>query len=1207
MRYRYEALDPGSFQRLVQAILAREIGPEFRALPIGQADGGRDGLADARVFQVKHTVKEIPSGSTAKWLEGAFEEEYDKIRRLVSRGLTKYFLVTNVEGSGNLDTGSRDKVDAWLEARRRDLGLDTITVWWRSDLDARFASAEISLKMAFLRVLPGDEALAITSLHQRDSQSRSDKALLAYISQQFELDESVRFEQVDLSGPSVQSMFVDVPVTYQVGDSAVARITRLLDSDPDDYPGELEEEAPRLIGGARLLLSDVWFGNAVLIGGPGQGKSTLLQYICQAHRAQHLGEIEYLRGVVTAPTVARVVFRIDLRDFAQWMTDVGKANRKRRPDKQAPIALERFLVGHVANRCGGNRFTAQDLVRVFADRPTLLALDGLDEVADLNQRDEVAQEIGSAVARLQADAADLMVLVSTRPGSSSAIDRLGHSFPHFFMQPLSPALRLAYLERWATQANLGVQQKASLRSTFEAKQEIPHVRELAASPMQLAILLHLMQRRGILPENRTDLYADYMKVFLDRESPKEPVVRDHRALVEEVHSFVGWHLQAKAETDGTAGRIGIDELRSLLARLLRHHGLGGELVTQLFNSVTARVLCLVQRVQGQFQFEVQPLREYFAAKYILDGAPFSRDGVSKDERLIELLKRPYWSNVMRFYAGMLSTGEVKGLPSTLRSLRQVHPYNVLPQTRSAALQLVGDQLFVRPGQLHLQEAIDSALDGPGIALAYRGFLTDAAIHFQLDEGAGLEQVADHLRRRLRYLQGEPLSRVPAIAAVFAMHSSNPIRAQFIWSDEVRTATREWLTAAAYCSALDGLNRDNAEHVLQCSHEFSPEGAEFLAVMLQSGSDCYDSSVLSRVMLDCAQNNSAKDGVSLSKHLLPIEALYNSTSAARFYPSSRSQSSLRTTSEIRSAAKILSSDEDRWIPLIGQLVELERQNAGGELDDHQFCLRRLELLFESTGDCWLMREGVVASQLFRSDPMDRLGSEQSSLSQYSQWVEGARERHEDVASWTSVINDSNDAIDWMTAVSLVLTFASSAQVYDLLPTIDDRLTVLSSDRFTALVGSLRRLARERAARRLGLRELIRTGAYSPSLKVTLLVAPHSNDTTREYLARAAWNQNRTIDEPHVARLARQLLGDHISRRLSWTSDARNDPGLRASIAFHSNVRFKKPTKADAVEILENPELFAGEGVNAAIERAEEPLSRLTPLLRLAESQSWFPEV
>lgn len=92
---------------------------------------------------------------------------------------------------------------------------------------------------------------------------------------------------------------------------------------------------------------------------------------------------------------------------------------------------------------------------------------------------------------------------------------------------------------------------------------------------------------------------------------------------------------------------------------------------------------LVSRVQGTFEFEVQPLREYFAARYLYDTAPYSPSGAQRrgtlPDRFDAIARNFYWLNVTRFYAGCYSSGELASLLSGLEDLEaseQFRHYNL---------------------------------------------------------------------------------------------------------------------------------------------------------------------------------------------------------------------------------------------------------------------------------------------------------------------------------------------------------------------------------------------------------------------------------------------------------------------------------------------------------------------------------------------------
>ena len=60
----------------------------------------------------------------------------------------------------------------------------------------------------------------------------------------------------------------------------------------------------------------------VIEGAPGQGKSTIAQYVCQVHRMKLLEKKESLRFLpknhLSSPM--RIPFKVELRDFALWLS-----------------------------------------------------------------------------------------------------------------------------------------------------------------------------------------------------------------------------------------------------------------------------------------------------------------------------------------------------------------------------------------------------------------------------------------------------------------------------------------------------------------------------------------------------------------------------------------------------------------------------------------------------------------------------------------------------------------------------------------------------------------------------------------------------------------------------------------------------------------------------------------------------------------------
>src|SRR5207237_4956 len=83
-------------------------------------------------------------------------------------------------------------------------------------------------------------------------------------------------------------------------------------------------------------------------------------------------------------------------------------------------------------------------------------------------------------------------------------------------------------------------------------------------------------------------------------------------------------------------------------------------------------------VEGTYEFEVQPLREYFAARHLYETAPYSPPGAerggTKPDRFDALARDFYWLNVTRFFAGCFSKGELPALVDRLQQLAKESPF-----------------------------------------------------------------------------------------------------------------------------------------------------------------------------------------------------------------------------------------------------------------------------------------------------------------------------------------------------------------------------------------------------------------------------------------------------------------------------------------------------------------------------------------------------
>jgi len=680
------------------------------------------------VFQVKFVRNPYQIKDVHKWLVDIINLEAPKIKKLIPRGAQKYYLLTNVKGTAHLDNGSIDKLNKVLE---KHITIPSMC-WWRDDL-SRKLELNHSLKWSYTDILGGQDILnSILFQGLSENRERRENVIRAYLADQYIWDNEVKFKQIDLQQKLID-LYTDVPIRIKKYNNKNPSLKRLfhelrLYQTHLIVPGEYFETEDALdMRAAEFILNpkvQIEIDKMLLEGGPGQGKSTISQYVCQAHRIRLLNkthDIELLPDMLKN-TPVRLPFKIDLRDVAAWV-------EKRNPypgfiseeyfTHNWQKSLEAFLVAHIFYHSKLDAFNTTDLAAVSKLSSILLVFDGFDEIANISVREEIIDFITQGINRLSSNSKSLQTLITSRPAAfSTSINFSIDNYPHFELGNVTPEITKEYVEKWIKSRRLHSRDASAIRRLVEEKLEMPHLRDLAKSPMQLAILMSLLNTRGeSLPNKRTALYDSYIDLFFNRESEKNTIIRDNRELIIDIHQYLAWVLHSEAEQFQNSGRISIDELRSKLNEYLIKEGHRTDIADKLFDAVKERVCALVSRIQGTFEFEVQPLREYFCAKYLYNTAPYSPAGAERSgtiaERFDALSRNFYWQNVLRFFAGCFSKGE---LPMLIHKLLELQNDDILKYTnypRILTSQLLSDYVFTQYPLL-LNSVVKIILDGINI-------------------------------------------------------------------------------------------------------------------------------------------------------------------------------------------------------------------------------------------------------------------------------------------------------------------------------------------------------------------------------------------------------------------------------------------------------------------------------------------------------------
>ena len=1279
--YQYEQLNDESFQQLSQSLLVKEF-PGLQCFPVGQPDGGRDAILrlfgtvpDATgfiLFQVKFARRELKQDEARKWLLRTVKGELPKVKQQIAEGAKRFVLITNVAGTAHPQAGSVDKLQALLDEH---IPIPA-QAWWRDDLDRRLDDAW-DLKFAYPALFSGTDLLRfMIEASPNEGRERRRNAITAFLSGQFESDREVKFKQAELKN-DLFDLFTDVPLVprnpAQRDEAAIEGLETAFRRAATSASGEIDSVKIRQLleiaslgeytfdgyypnvetwMGAASLLLDSDFQQAepfvIIEGAPGQGKSTITQYICQVHRMRMLA----LQGRGTVePThltsSLRLPFKVDLRDFATWLSGINPFGPVTGEDSQdvSQRSLEGFLSALVRYASGGSDFNVSDLQTTLGLSSTLIVLDGLDEVAEIKQRERVVDEITAAVPRLSAVSASLQVVVTSRPTpftNSPVLPR--RTFATYSLESLTRPLVEKYTDRWMSSHGIGQVEAKDIRQILETKLDEPHLRDLARNPMQLAILLSLIHRRGVsLPDKRTALYDNYVEMFFDRESEKATVVKENRDLLIRVHRYLAWVLQSGAEETsesanttrayGTSlsGTIAEDNLKALIRDYLERDGSDPTLVERLFGGMVERVVAIVSRVQGLYEFDVQTLREYFAARHLYQTAPYSPAGDARrgtiSDRWRSLSRNYYWLNVARFYAGCYSEGELPSLIDDLLALRDDEVFRCTSHPQLLTATLLGDWVFSQRPRA-IQDAVDMLLEPRGLRMLVAG------------AGVGLRQVDDVIVRdpggRERLIAAckdlvrpdRPIEQVLDVVRGVLRPNSEPDELFDWWIEELRSAdkahARHWCVLGEQLQCWSIIGVDAVTDLLGRAE--IPSSSVISALLhanrmdvLESSEEIFEAAV--EAVLVGERVGRSRSGSLLQRLAWSVEQ----TPLGRHRPQAAFTRRLSLREFVRRFLGREAYDEDITCPSYAiaercaRLVQIYMSEAERPLADWNTSLEPWELTIQQGTrefgerrrfvELATVAAGIRSAEEKCQDSADLfdIGRPLARRARYARLRAGSRNW------WQKQLESANKGDEIWMALLLFATWAGSRTMGALVETFDELIANLETAEWYSLHSSLRRIS-DVSSGRSGAQLLeIRVSALPPSLSVRTiaLLAERCSSATVEELYERYLTDYTGDDAILVSLRADVQVVRAIEDETKWSQAIE---GLRASYSFgapssrvlfqHLGPSFTLP-ESIAREVVNQPLEFPAAMVRLAetcCRQLDAP--RILPVGRVASNEDWF---
>ena len=394
------------------------------------------------------------------------------------------------------------------------------------------------------------------------------------------------------------------------------------------------------ISPAGKLLSYAPSSKIVILGEPGSGKSTLMQYFAVKVAQKEFSELE-----LPEQDILPILIRI--RDLAK------------QPEINILAYLQKFIP---------LKFTI-DIPEGFFDYwfkqgKALILLDGLDEIADENRRRKVVEHFYSFVKNEHY--AENKVIVTSRPVEYKRDFFRTKEFPHYDILPFDEQKIDLFIQKWHDSRSLDKQDsergQTSLKNVLKEQERI---KLLVKNPLLLTLIC-LVHRYDVyrLPQNRYKLYEAAVGTLLVSwetnryDTGQEPIYSklkhlDSDDLQRLMEQLAYWIHDQESEADKNCSTIvKRDEIIEKLSKDIKNLNKQIELyqaeqeAEKLIDYIRERSGLLNEQGQDCYAFVHKTFQEYLCAREI----NYQRENEDNFQIVLdhieENLYKPHWREVL---------------------------------------------------------------------------------------------------------------------------------------------------------------------------------------------------------------------------------------------------------------------------------------------------------------------------------------------------------------------------------------------------------------------------------------------------------------------------------------------------------------------------------------------------------------------------------
>lgn len=664
------------FEDMAVALCSAEFGPGGTSYGIGR-DGGREwtyegllpmpkngvpesALWEGRqwdnytVVQAKHKTKLEAGKKDVDWLLTTIQKEvkaWTETKEGRAKKPKNFLVITNIDLTAYPEVGGIDRVKEAMQKHATAMKLEGWAVWSAEHI-ARLLDNHRDIRRNYIaQVTVGDVLAAVLEVYESRNPEPTG-VITDFVAKELSAYRHVRLTRAGSNSErefeSLAAIGIDLPA-----------LDRSEPFDEHSKPLTLAV-AESVIEKCNVSLSPST-GNflTVLIGGPGQGKSTIGQLICQAYRAALLEGREDTLSLADQNVLSETRAHFDsiglkLPSLRRWPVYIRLSKYSEKMLGQGDSSIQAQITEQINGR-GGGTVEKSHLNVWLAQWPWMVVLDGLDEVPDAHTRARILQKVNEFISDAAGKKADIAVLATTRPQGYQQ-DLSAHLPRELELAELSHDEALSYGKKLVFSRNTGDPARAKeLYERLEGASKESATAKLMGTPLQVSIMASLLEDRVRVPRTRHRLFDEFYETVYRRECGKEgrlgDIVEQYKPEVDKLHDGAGIRLHVESEKSGQADvHLRKNDLKLIAADYLMRvqtyeREEAEKTAARLVDLATDRLVLLVEDSTDHWGFEVRSFQEFMASRFITQGEDHLVLG-----RLKALARSSHWRNTWMFAA-----------------------------------------------------------------------------------------------------------------------------------------------------------------------------------------------------------------------------------------------------------------------------------------------------------------------------------------------------------------------------------------------------------------------------------------------------------------------------------------------------------------------------------------------------------------------------